>query len=182
MQGCSGSGHLGSSSPSDAEKALAEGIAAVVRAMAGEVSFADQSEVAFAALRRGCRHCASRGSNTLGLADLRRVSQEDRAAVVAFLARVSSRRTSWRRVQELGAILASSSWCWYELLATTPPLGGPRGLLCDELYEAREILEATLGASASCSSSECYCLLCLETTAALPQCRCSPHYRQQQEN
>ncbi|CAE8702638.1 unnamed protein product, partial [Polarella glacialis] len=58
------------------ELALVEGVAAVIAAMAGEVRFANESEDAFALLRRGCRHCASRGAAAIGQAALRQVPPE----------------------------------------------------------------------------------------------------------
>jgi len=114
------------------KKALAEGIAAVMSAMSSDVRFTNENEAAFALLRRGCRYCAG-GRHSSALEALRQVPHEQQATVVDFLVRFAiSRRGSARRVQELGAILVGCSPSWVELL-TASPLGGPKGLLAEEL-------------------------------------------------
>ncbi|CAJ1349125.1 unnamed protein product, partial [Effrenium voratum] len=110
--------------------ALSAGIQAVVSAMSGEVRFTNENEVAFAKLRLGCRHGGAHGG-----AALRQVQPQQQAVVVSFLARMAGRRRrcAARRVQELGCILAKASASWQELLAKEEPLGGPSGLLAEEL-------------------------------------------------
>ncbi|CAJ1443154.1 unnamed protein product [Effrenium voratum] len=98
--------------------------------MSGEVRFTNENEVAFAKLRLGCRHGGAHGG-----AALRQVQPQQQAVVVSFLARMAGRRRrcAARRVQELGCILAKASASWQELLAKEEPLGGPSGLLAEEL-------------------------------------------------
>mmetsp|Transcript_39137 Transcript_39137/g.93531 ORF Transcript_39137/g.93531 Transcript_39137/m.93531 type:complete len:325 (+) Transcript_39137:48-1022(+) len=131
-----GGAAAGCSGPADgndlAEKALHAGIEAVCNAMSGEVRFTNENEAAFALLRKGCRHCWGRTPG--GGEALRQVPAEKQAVVVAFLTRIAEiRRGALRRVQELGAILAKASPSWQELLAGSEALGGPDGLLVEEL-------------------------------------------------
>ncbi|CAE7350701.1 CEP1 [Symbiodinium natans] len=130
-QGGAAAGNSGPATGNDqAEKALLVGIEAVCNAMSGEVRFTNENEAAFALLRKGCRHC----SGTRGGEALRQVPVEKQAIVVAFLTRIAEiRRGASRRVQELGAILANASPSWQELLAGSEALGGPDGLLAEEL-------------------------------------------------
>mmetsp|Transcript_88442 Transcript_88442/g.250698 ORF Transcript_88442/g.250698 Transcript_88442/m.250698 type:complete len:299 (+) Transcript_88442:134-1030(+) len=93
-------------------EALERGVTAVIDAMAGEVQFANANEAAFALLRRGCRHCARQ---TCALDAV-----EPKATVVAFLDRISARRTAARQLQELAAILVQAPG-WQPVLAEGPP-------------------------------------------------------------
>lgn len=99
------------SEPEQRLEALRRGVAAVVAAMKGEVEFANDNERAFALLRRGCHHCAKRPE------DLDAVEPKD--TILAFLARVSGRKSAARQLQELGAILVSSA-AWREVFAAGP--------------------------------------------------------------
>ncbi|CAK9105792.1 unnamed protein product [Durusdinium trenchii] len=100
-------------------------------AMSGEARFTNENEVAFALLRKGCRHsaCGERASA------LREVIPEQQQLIVSFLARVAQRRrrSCLRRVKELGEILAKASPSWQHLLENAEPLGGASGLLSEEL-------------------------------------------------
>jgi len=97
---------------SDRTLVLQHGVGAVIEAMSGEVAFANSNEAAFAMLRRGCHHCAQLPEALDAM--------EPKDTVLAFLARVASRRTAVRQVKELGRILAQAE-AWRSLLVDAPP-------------------------------------------------------------
>lgn len=92
-------------------QALQLGVVAIVDAMDGEVKFANNNETAFSLFRRGCRHCEKK---TGDLDDI-----GPKASILAFLARIASRRGAARQLQELGAILLTSP-AWRESMADAP--------------------------------------------------------------
>lgn len=105
-----------SSSSASPEQILSLAVEAAANAMAEKVAnFASAGEAAFGQLHLGCRCCAKFPGA------LEAVGHDQKCIVVAFLARLASRRSAERCVQDLCELLITSgspSWC--TLLATAP--------------------------------------------------------------
>lgn len=103
--------HKGTPGEDGCNATLCRGVDAVVSAMASEAQFANNNEVAFGLLRKGCVFCAQLPDR------LDAIGPKD--TVVAFLARAAARRNRARQLVEICEILLQSS-VWQEIIHGAP--------------------------------------------------------------